>query len=127
MVLVKIGQTQKSIFFIGGRFTLMKMEHTVNRVKIRIDLDEESQAIIQEDGKLPSHSIETTAECHMYIPDTFSDGSGHGGELIWWFMLTTVMHDERNRDDGDKKNIRNLEKSSWNLMESMDFSAFRCI
>ena len=51
MVLVKIGQTQKSILH-WRKVHLMKMEHTVNRVKIRIDLDEESQAvIIQEDGK----------------------------------------------------------------------------
>lgn len=100
-----------------------------SRVKIRIDLDEESQAVIvQEDGKSCLHiPIETTAECHMYIPDTFSDGSGKGSGRT---HLVVYLNDgdawaERNRDDGSftKKNIRNLEKSSWNLMESMDFSA----
>ena len=31
----------------------------------------------------------------MYIPDTFSDGSGKVCEPIWWFMLTTVMHGQK--------------------------------
>lgn len=103
--------------------------HRKSHVKVGIDIGEELE--VKTDGggqKYLELPFQTTAQCHMYIPDTFSDGNGAGRGRTHLVVFGEVdgigTWSEKPRDEGSvsKKNIAKLDIGTWNEMETFGFS-----